>query len=102
MASARLKKIKKKGLFSLISKIIIIVAVIVCIVSFIATQASLTEMEAELKTIAEKTEEVEAENVELQRILEDDDMNAYMEKIAIEEMDYAYPNERRYYDTSRN
>lgn len=102
MASARLKKIKKKGLFSLVSKIIIIVAVIVCIVSFISTQASLTEMRSELKSIEAKTEEVEAENVELQRILEDDDMNAYMEKIAVEEMDYAYPNERRYYDTSRN
>ena len=102
MASAKLKKIKKKGLFSLISKIIIIVAVIVCIVSFIATQTSIAEMKTQLKEIAEKTEEIEAENVELQRVLEDDDMNDYMEKIAIEEMDYAYPNERRYYDTSRN
>ncbi len=59
-------------------------------------------MQAELQSIKDKTQEVEAENVELQRILEDDDMNAYMEKIAIEEMNYAYPNERRYYDTSRN
>jgi hypothetical protein len=38
----------------------------------------------------------------LQRILEDDDMNAYMKKLAIEDMNYAYPDERRYYDTSRN
>jgi len=45
---------------------------------------------------------IEAENVELQRILEDDDMNAYMKKLAIEDMNYAYPDERRYYDTSRN
>ncbi len=59
-------------------------------------------MQAELKILQEKTQEVEAENVELQRILEDDDINAYMEKVAIEEMNYAYPNERRYYDTSRN
>lgn len=102
MASVRLKKIKKKGLFSLVSKIIIIIAVIVCVVSFISTQANLTEMRSQLKSIAAKTEEVEAENVELQRVLDDDDMNAYMEKIAVEEMDYAYPNERRYYDTSRN
>lgn len=77
-------------------------AVIVCGVSFIVTQTNLTEMESELGVIAEKIDEIEAENVELQRVLEDDDMNAYMEKIAIEEMDYAYPNERRYYDTSRN
>ena len=59
-------------------------------------------MQSELRSIDAKKQELEAENVELQRILEDDDMNAYMEKIAIEEMDYAYPNERRYYDTSRN
>ncbi len=102
MASLSLKKIKKKGLFSLITKIVVIVAVIVCIVSFILTQTNLTEMESELGEISEKIEEIEAENVELQRVLEGDDMNAYMEKIAIEEMDYAYPNERRYYDTSRN
>ena len=57
---------------------------------------------AELNSIVNKTEEVEAENVELQRILEDDDMNAYMKKLAIEDMNYAYPDERRYYDTSRN
>lgn len=59
-------------------------------------------MQKELNSIVNKTEEVEAENVELQRILEDDDMNAYMKKLAIEDMNYAYPDERRYYDTSRN
>ena len=58
-------------------------------------------MQKELNSIVNKTEEVEAENVELQRILEDDDMNAYMKKLAIEDMNYAYPDERRYYDTSR-
>ena len=62
----------------------------------------LAEMQKELNSIVNKTEEVEAENVELQRILEDDDMNAYMKKLAIEDMNYAYPDERRYYDTSRN
>ena len=66
------------------------------------TQSSLAEMQKELISIVNKTEEVEAENVELQRILEDDDMNAYMKKLAIEDMNYAYPDERRYYDTSRN
>lgn len=102
MAARALRKKKKKGMFSLISKLIIIAAVIGCIISIIITQSSLSEMQKELNTIAAKTDEVEAENVELQRILEDDDMNAYMEKIAVEDMNYAYPDERRYYDTSRN
>ena len=89
-------------MFSLISKLIIIAPVIGCIISIIITQSSLAEMQKELNSIVNKTEEVEAENVELQRILEDDDMNAYMKKLAIEDMNYAYPDERRYYDTSRN
>lgn len=102
MASSRLKRIKKKGVFTIVSALVIIAVIIGCMVSFIITQSNLSEMQSELKSIQEKTEEIEAENVELQRILEDDDMNAYMEKLAIEEMNYAYPNERRYYDISRN
>ena len=93
---------KKKSLFTIISYIVIALMVIACMVSLIVTQFSVARMETELKTYDAKTEEILAVNVELQRILEDDDMNAYMEKIAVEEMDYAYPNERRYYDTSRN
>ena len=96
------KKGRKRSLFTYISMSIILVMIITCVVSFILTQSSLVQMQSELKTIGAKTDEIEAENVELQCILENDDMNAYMEKIAIEEMDYAYPNERRYYDTSRN
>jgi hypothetical protein len=29
-------------------------------------------------------------------------MSAYMEKVAVEERGYAYPDERRFYDTSRD
>lgn len=103
MATDKTVKVKKKkSLFTIISYIIISLMVIACLVSFVVTQFSVARMETELKAYDAKTEEILAENVELQRILEDDDMNAYMEKIAVEEMDYAYPNERRYYDTSRN
>ena len=76
MASRTIRKKRKKGMFSLISKLIIIAAVIGCIISIIITQSSLAEMQKELNSIVNKTEEVEAENVELQRILEDDDMNS--------------------------
>ena len=59
-------------------------------------------MQKKLDSIVSRTEEVEADNAELQRTLDEDDINAYMEKLAIEKMNYPYPNERRYYDTSRN
>lgn len=101
MAVPKLKK-KRKNVYTLLAVLVVLAGIVGFIVSMISTQSSLSEMEAELKTIQDKTQEIEAENVELQRILEDDDMNAYMEKVAIEDMNYAYPNERRYYDTSRN
>lgn len=52
--------------------------------------------------LQEKADELEAQNEEYQRILSSDDVNAYMEMQAIDNMNYAYPNERRFYDTSRN
>lgn len=97
---------KKSGgtgvLNDLLFRLAIVLIVIGCIVSIIMTQSTLAEKRAELTEITEKTEAVEAENVELSRILESDDMDAYMEKLAIESLNYAYPNERRFYDTSRN
>ncbi len=102
MAAKALRKKKKKGMFSLLSKLIIIAVVIGCIVSIIVTQADISQMQKKLDSIVSRTEEVEADNAELQRTLDEDDINAYMEKLAIEKMNYAYPNERRYYDTSRN
>ena len=102
MAAKALRKKKKKGMFSLLSKLIIIAVIIGCIVSIIVTQADISQMQKKLDSIVSRTEEVEADSAELQRTLDEDDINAYMEKLAIEKMNYAYPNERRYYDTSRN
>lgn len=95
-------KAKRRGIFDLIATLTAVVAVIACFISFIIAQAKHADMKKELDSINKKTAELEAENVELQRVLEDDDMNAYMEKVAIEKMNYAYPDERRYYDKSRN
>ena len=61
-----------------------------------------SEKEAELQTIQAKIDSYEAQNAELQRVLEGDDMSEYMEKVAIEEYGYAYSDERRFYDTSRD
>lgn len=98
-----MKKLKKgKGIFGIITKVTALAAVIACVVSIIVTNSSHAEMKKELDSLNSKTKELEAENAELERILADNDMDAYMEKIAIEKMNYAYPDERRFYDTSRN
>jgi len=75
---------------------------VVCLISMISSFHTLQQKNRELEEIKAATAVEQAENAELLRILEDDDMKAYMEKVAIEELNYAYPNERRFYDASRD
>ncbi len=86
----------------LITRLIVVAFVIGCLISIVSTQSTLIEKKQELAELESAIDEVKAENVELERILESDDMDAYMERQAIEELNYAYPNERRFYDTSRD
>ena len=53
-------------------------------------------------TLEEEKEALTAENASYASILGEDDERAYMERIAIELYGYAYPSERRFYDTTRS
>ncbi|MDE5558293.1 MAG: hypothetical protein K2J32_11515 [Ruminococcus sp.] len=66
------------------------------------TERDCSEKEKELSKIQAEIDAYEAENTELQRVLESDDISDYMEKVAVEERGYAYPDERRFYDKSRD
>ena len=96
-------KKKNKGLFSrTLVKLAAGTIIVGCAVLIITTEKDCAEKEKELVAIQEKIDSYEAENMELQRVLESDDMSSYMEKVAVEERGYAYPDERRFYDTSRD
>ena len=58
--------------------------------------------EEELAELEERIESVTAQNEELAALIKSDDIGRYMEKLAVENNDYAYPDEHRYYDTSHN
>ena len=90
------RKSKGKGFFNNIAFKIASVALIIC------CTAIRMQKEEELLTIKEKIKDYENENAELQQILEDGDMTEYIEKVAREDFNYAYPDEQRFYDTSRN
>ena len=60
------------------------------------------EKEAELEELKLIAEQLEAENAEYESILSEEDERTYMERIAIEKLGYAYPDERRFYDTTRS
>ncbi len=96
-------KPRKKGLFN--RKLVYAaatVSVIVCTVLFITTLRDCRIKDDEAKLIEEQIKSYEKENEELQKILDSDDISEYMEKVALEKYGYAYPDERRFYETSRD
>ena len=67
------------------------------------TKAFITPIEREdIAALSEQIDDLTADNEDLQRILESGDIDGYMERLAREEYNYAYPDEYRFYDTSRN
>ena len=99
----RNQKEQRRNIFDwIITRIVVIAVFIVCIVSIVVTQANLVDKRQELAELNEKIEAAEAERIELEKFIDTDDLEGYMEKAAIEKFNYAYPNERRFFDTSRN
>lgn len=93
---------KAQNIVGRIFKAVAAVCVAGCIASIIYTQATIVEKQQELNELKLKSEEIQSENAEYQRLLDNEDVNAYMETLAIENMSYAYPNEIRFFDTSRS
>lgn len=101
--AARKRVRNKKGLFNRgLVRLVAIAVFISCSVLLITTEKDCREKEEEIAVIQTKLDAYQTENAELQRVLDSDDKAAYMEKIALEERDYAYPDERRFYDTTRD
>ena len=97
------EKEKKKGLFNRgLVKLAALAVIVGCGVLIAATQKDCAEKEEQLKLIQTKIDAYETDNAELQRVLDSDDLNEYMEKVALEERGYAYPDGRRFYDTTRD
>ena len=96
------KNKKGKFLFKLLIRITIVLALIGCTASIISLQSNIAERKTELDTLRSQAETYEAENEDLERILNSGDIDSYMEKLAREDYGYAYPDEYRFYDTSRN
>ena len=100
MAKKKKQKTEKKSrlIFRILRRTAIAAAIIGCTVSVISTQSSIAEKKTELAQL----EKLTADNEDLERILASDDIDSYMERLAREEYNYAYPDEARFYDASRN
>lgn len=85
-----------------ILRIAMVMFVVFCAYNFISVQNSIIEKKRELADLEEHIEALKVQNEELEDLIKTDDLGRYMEKLAVEDNDYAYPDERRYYDTSRD
>lgn len=101
MRKKRLSKQKQASpLMRFVVTVTSFVFVMYCITSIIMTQAEIAEKKQELNALAEKAEKLEEQNAEYLSILSEEDERAFMERYAVEVLGYAYPNERRFYDTA--
>lgn len=96
-------KVRRRAVFDwIINRLVALILIIACIISFVSTQATLNEKRQEQAELEAAIEQARDEYLELEKFVDTDDLDGYMEKAAIEDLGYAYPNERRFYDTSRN
>lgn len=96
-------KVRRRAVLDwIINRLVALILIIACIISFVSTQATLNEKRQEQAELEAAIEQARDEYLELEKFVDTDDLDGYMEKAAIEDLGYAYPNERRFYDTSRN
>lgn len=102
MGKQRIQKVNKKARLSPFFKVAFLIFVVACVSSIISTQAVISQKKSEYQQIQNELEKVNAENAEYERLLDSDNEAELMENIAIDELGYAYPNEIRFYDISRD
>ncbi|MCC8042072.1 MAG: hypothetical protein LIO69_00860 [Oscillospiraceae bacterium] len=96
------KKRRERGSFHFIANLVMVLIVGAGLVSVISDRIEYNERKQELEELEEQALALEAENATYESILNEEDERTYMERIAIEELGYAYPDERRFYDTTRS
>lgn len=92
----------QRSAFSYLGIPIALVLIAACLVTIVSEKVELGEKQAELEILVQQAAALEAENASYQSILSEEDERTYMERIASEKLGYAYPDERRFYDTTRS
>ncbi|MBQ7186871.1 MAG: septum formation initiator family protein [Ruminococcus sp.] len=76
--------------------------IIYAIFNIISQQAQIVELKKQSEALAAQITDQEQKNDEYIRLLRSGDEAEYMERIAVEQLGYAYPGERRFYIVERN
>ncbi len=97
-----LKKPKPHTVKKIFTFLTVGAVLVYCAYSISSDKKDVAEKQAVLEQLREEEENLTAENASFEGILNEEDERAYMERIAVEMYGYAYPSERRFYDTTRS
>ncbi|MBC8569801.1 FtsB family cell division protein [Zongyangia hominis] len=70
------------------------------VASIVGQQLEIREKKALLANVQQQCQTQEMENMEVQRLLSQGDDRSYVEKVARDKLDYAYPDEKVFVDAS--
>lgn len=94
------KKSKKKKKRFLLIKLCVFSLAVYLVFSLISIQDSLRKKTEEYDLLIQQVEKQQLENLEAQRLLESDNYNEHIERLAREKLGLVAPNERVYIDIS--
>lgn len=89
---------KKKKTYSTILTVAFAALVCYFVIALISLQSDIKEQKEQIADINAQADIQSADNRELNNLLNDSDLDSYVERIAREELGYVFPNERVYYD----
>ena len=89
---------KKKKTYSTILTVAFAALVCYFVIALIGLQSEIREQKEQIADINAQADVQSADNRELNNLLNDSDLDSYVERIAREELGYVFPNERVYYD----
>lgn len=92
----RSRKKKKTRFFKPMLVMLVICFCVFAVADIVSQQAQIEQLRQETDTMAEKIDEAKKLNDEYTEMLNADE-SEFMEKVAVEQLGYAYPNERRFY-----
>lgn len=93
---------RRTTFLSKIMKLAFIVFTIYALATLVSVQLTNSQKKQQLAELEIKGQELEEENSEYQDIIDNENEKEYLERIAREKYGYGYPNEIKFYDTSRN
>lgn len=89
---------KKKKTYSTILTVAFAALVCYFVIALISLQSDIKEQKEQIADINAQADAQSADNRELDNLLNDSDLDSYVERIAREELGYVFPDERVYYD----